>query len=106
MNNDPVGEVNIEYILLYNQMKCTLDLLAPKNSSIIEDLMTRFSRWEVIENVLVRIFYFGNKKLNFQEAQKKAERTIFLQHQSVAQNYLKIFKGSPYYRVFRIIRTF
>ena len=78
-------------------MKINLDLFAPKVSSIIEHLMTRFSRWELIKNVLARIFYFGNKKLNFQEAQKKVERTIFLQYQKAAQNYLKGFKGSPYY---------
>ena len=77
LNNDPAGEVNIEYILLYNKMKCTPDLLAPKISSIIEDLMTRYSRWELIKNILARVFYFADAKLNFQDAQKKAEKTIF-----------------------------
>ena len=52
LNNDPAGEVNIEYIMLYNKMKCTPDLLAPKISSIIEDLMAKYSRWESIKNVL------------------------------------------------------
>ena len=75
LNNDPVGKVNMEYIMLYNKMKCTPDLLPPKISSIIEDLMTRYSRWEFIKNVLARVFYFADAKLNnFQEAQEKAEK--------------------------------
>ena len=81
LNNDPAGEVNIEYIMLYNKMKCTPDLLAPKISSIIEDLMTRYSRWEFINNVLARVFYFADAKLNnFQEDQAKAEKMIFIQY--------------------------
>ena len=60
LNNDPAGEVNIEYIMLYNKMKCTPDLLAPKISSIIEDLMAKYSRWEFIKNVLAQVFYFAD----------------------------------------------
>ena len=77
LNNDPAGEVNIEYILLYNQMKCTPDLLAPKISSIIEDLMTRYSRWVFIKNVLARVFYFADAKLNFQCSKESRKDNLF-----------------------------
>ena len=79
LNNNPAGEINIEYIMLYNKMKCSPDLLAPKISSIIEDLMVKYSRWEFIKNELARVIYFADVKLNnFQEAQKKTEKMILI----------------------------
>ena len=50
----------------------------------------------VSKNVLTRLFCF-DAKLNFQVAQEKAGKTIFLQFQNAAQEYLKKFRGSPYY---------
>ena len=44
------------------------------------------------KNVLTRLFCFDTK-LNFQAAQEKAERTIFLQFQNAAQEYLKNVDG-------------
>ena len=45
-----------------------------------------------------RVIYFADVKLNnFQEAQEKAEKMIFIQYQNAASEYLKGFKGSPYY---------
>ena len=71
LNNDPAGEVNIEYIMLYKKMKCS-PIIEKKISSIIEDLMVKYSRWEFIKNVLARVIYFADVKLNnFQEAQEK-----------------------------------
>ena len=84
LNNVPAGEVNIEYIMLYNKMKTTPDILAPKISSVITNLMEKYSSWVLIKNILARVFYFANAKLSFQAAQKKAERTIFLQFQNAA----------------------
>ena len=78
-------------------MKCS-PIIEKKISSIIEDLMVKYSRWEFIKNVLARVIYFADVKLNnFQEAQEKAEKTIFIQYQNAASEYLKAFKGSPYY---------
>ena len=62
LNKEPAGEVKLEYTCclahFYNKMKITPDLFAPKVSSIIEGLMTRFSRWELIKKVLARLLYF------------------------------------------------
>ena len=75
LNNNPCGEINIEYIMLNNKMKC----------SIISDLMVKYSRWKFIKNVLARVIYFADAKLNnFQDAQAKAEKIIFIQYQSEA----------------------
>ena len=60
--------------------------------------MVKYSRWNFIKNVLARVIYFADVKLNnFQEAQAKAEKMIFIQYQNAASEYLKGFKGSPYY---------
>ena len=43
LNNNPSGEINIEYIMLYNKMKCS-PIIETKVSSIISDLMMKYSR--------------------------------------------------------------
>ena len=94
LNTVPSGEVDIKYTLIYNKMKTTADILVPEICTIISELMQKYSRWILIKNVLACLFCFDTK-LNFQAAQEKAERTIFLQFQNAAQEYLKKFRGSP-----------
>ena len=63
------GEINIEYIMLYNKMKCS-PIIETKVSGILSDLMVKYSRWKFIKNVLARIINFADAKFNnFREAQ-------------------------------------
>ena len=71
-----VGEVKLDVLLslgqYYNQMRinpCIND--SQPVCSIITDLMERFSRWELIKNILARIFYFGNKTLGSKKHKRK-----------------------------------
>ena len=61
LNSVQVGEVDIGYILMYNYMKTSADMLAPEVSEIIITFMKKYSKWVFVKNVLARLLCFDTK---------------------------------------------
>ena len=56
-----VGEVDTRYILMYNAMRNSADMLAPEVSEIIITLMKKYSKWVFVKNVITRLLFFDTK---------------------------------------------
>ena len=100
INNNSVGVANLNYLLHYNMLvaraPCINDV-DPVNT-IVANLMETKSKYFLIRNILARILFFGKRKIGtFATAQIEAEDMIFREFQRSVKDYIRRFRGSPYY---------